>query len=582
TMVRALGPTRRIGTATAFVLAVALCLEAVDRSPHVNTIYGRTRVRRLRDETAVYHNGILSATYPVRAEPERLVHLAMLQVQEPHRVLLVGGLSGTAKEALKYPGVRADIIELDPQSAAFVRRHKPPSPHLDRALESGRARLIFRDARRHIFQYRGAPYDAIILNVQQPVTAQANRYYTVEFFQAAKRVLADDGVLAFSVISAVNIATPEVRDFVACLKRTVEQVFAHVAVAPGTSNVFLAAPGDGADAEPAQPADEAPPDLLSALGGAALHKGPITLDPAKLLDRIRGRGVRTGSFEHLIQGDLNALRIHNLEDVLAESESDRINTDLHPISYSYGLVVWTAKERMPGAGPWAEIANAPFRWLRAFAAWEPGRQWAVGLLVLAGLVTAFLVWQPRRATAACVAVGCSGFTEIGVTIVALLGFQALYGYVYAMLGVVMASFMVGLCAGAACAGRVIGRAGRPFRWLLGTQSMLAAYPLILIGIILLASRTGAGGWPIVTAFLVLTFVAGAVGGMQLPLAGAVGRGRRGVAATISALDLLGAGVGAFTVSAYIIPTPGFVTLSLILCGLGLTALAGLAVAGLRG
>ena len=64
--------------------------------------------------------------------------------------------------------------------------------------------------------------------------------------------------------------------------------------------------------------------------------------------------------------------------------------------------------------------------------------------------------------------------------------------------------------------------------------------------------------------------------MQFPLAASVAAAQRGVAAAgLSALDLCGAAVGAITVSALLIPTVGFVTLTVLLFGMGAVALLGL-------
>jgi len=530
------------------IFAAGLSFYSRTEDLHVNTVYGRTRIRRHQGTTSVFHNGVLSATFPLAGTSESLAHLAMLQTDRPRHMLLIGGLSGTAEETLKYDGAEIDIVELDPEAVDFVRRHARRSSTLDEAVRAGRARLVFEDARRYVTRYGGAPYDAIVLNLPAPVTAQFNRYYTVEFFRAAGRILSDDGVLAFSVESAPNISTPELRDFIACLRRTLAAVFADVVVAPGDHNVFV----------------------------AAKQTGRLTLDADALLARLAERGIKTTIFDATVQGDLNPFKVGELHDILDESTSDRINTDLHPISYSQGLAVWSAKERTPRSGVFQQLIDAPTRWLNAFAGCSLTARSLIGLAALAAGIALVLVLRLRRGSAAGLAVTCGGFTEITVEIIALLGFQALYGYVYAILGLILASFMAGLCAGGLCASRIIDRSQDAFTWLVRTQWALVAYPLVLIGVIAGATQAAVAGWPVVAAFLVLTFAAGFTGGMQFPLAAAVAAcEERAVAARLAALDLCGAAVGAMLVSAFLIPTLGFVTLAVILAALGLAALAGL-------
>ncbi len=518
---------------------------------HVNTVYGRTAVVRRQETTSIFQNGILSATHPVAGTSEELSHLAMLQIERPRRVLLIGGLGGTAEDVLRYGGIHADIVELDPESVEFVRQHVPPSPLLAEALTNGRARLLFRDGRRHVTRHDGEPYDAIILDLPKPVTAQINRYYTVEFFRAAARILSDRGVLAFRVESAENIATPEVGDFVACLRRTLRAVFADVAVTPGTSNVFM----------------------------AAKCSGLLTLDPEVLLRRLDERKVSTAIFTDTVAGDLEPFNVQILGDALDESRSSRVNTDLHPISYSHGLAVWAAKDRTPRSGPLDRLVNKPTAILLRFAALPPAARWGIGLAAAAACVVALFLVRPRRSVAVGLAVACGGFTEISIEIAVLLAFQAFYGYVYALLGLILASFMVGLCVGGWLASRIIARSARLFRALALTQAALALYPLVLIASIGCARTSGGADWAVAAVFMILTFTAGLVGGLQFPLAAAVATGGSGnVVARLSALDLCGAALGAFSVSAFLIPTVGLETLAVFLAGLGAVALAGFGAA----
>lgn len=528
--------------------AVGIGVHSETVGEHINTIYGRTSVRVHEETVSVFQNGMLSATYPSVGTSESLVHVALLQVDAPRRVLLVGGLSGTAGEALRYEDVEVDILELDPDAVDFVRGRTPRLPRLDQALRRGRARIVFEDGRRYVARHSGKPYDAIILSLPKPITAQINRYYTVEFFRAASRILSDGGVLAFSVESAPNISTPELRDFIACLRRTLAAEFADVVVAPGDFNILV----------------------------AAKQRGRLTLDADTLLERLDEREIPTQVFDATVQGELTPFKVAELRDILAESKSDRVNTDLHPISYSHGLSIWAAKERTPRSGVMQRLIDVPVAWLNAFTARGLGVRWLIGLSALAAAVVVVVVLRPRRSSAAGFAVACSGFTEITVEIIALLAFQALYGYVYAMLGLILASFMAGLCAGGLCASRIINRRPDVYRWLVRTQWGLVVYPLVLIAVIWGAGQTGAAGWPVVMAFLVLTFVAGFAGGMQFPLAASVaGVGRGAVAGKLSALDLCGAAFGAILVSTFLIPTLGFVTLAVMLAGLGLVALAAL-------
>ena len=57
------------------------------------------------------------------------------------------------------------------------------------------------DGRRYIrlaeYSGSGERYDLVILNLPMPSTLQLNRFYTKEFFQNVRAVLAEDGIFAF-------------------------------------------------------------------------------------------------------------------------------------------------------------------------------------------------------------------------------------------------------------------------------------------------------------------------------------------------------------------------------------------------
>ena len=78
------------------------------------------------------------------------------------------------------------------------------------------------------------------------------------------------------------------------------------------------------------------------------------------------------------------------------------------------------------------------------------------MLALAALVPLLWMWPAgredkpaaRARRSAAFAVAVVGFTELGLEILLLLGFQALYGYVYHELTILVALFMVGVALGA--------------------------------------------------------------------------------------------------------------------------------------
>ena len=79
----------------------------------------------------------------------------------------------------------------------------------------------------------------IILNLPEPSTARINRFYTLEFFQICRERLNREGIFAFRVESAENYISPAQQRFLNSMHATLKQVFPHVDVVPGATNIFL-------------------------------------------------------------------------------------------------------------------------------------------------------------------------------------------------------------------------------------------------------------------------------------------------------------------------------------------------------
>ncbi len=197
-----------------------------------------------------------------------------------------------------------------------------------------------------------------------------------------------------------------------------------------------------------------------------------------------------------------------------------------------------------------------------------------------------------------------GFTELGLEILLLLGFQALYGYVYHELTILVALFMVGVALGAGWALRRAPAPGavslaRDLRLLAGLQILLAASPLLLYGLFIQLGSVSSGGGQRATSeilFPALALVAGLLGGFQFLLASrlyfaeiGLPGGSGGPAAArpcdqerlaeapegtdspgvLYALDLAGSCAGALALSALLIPLYGFLRTATLMAAVNL-------------
>lgn len=125
---------------------------------------------------------------------EMIVHVPMLAVDEPRRVLIVGGGDGgSLQQVLRYPSVeQAVVCELDQRVVDLSRQHFAAAfgdPWAD-----PRATLLVRDAFGYLEENPGQ-FDVIISDTTDPI-GMAERLFSDEFYRLMVRALAPGGAAA--------------------------------------------------------------------------------------------------------------------------------------------------------------------------------------------------------------------------------------------------------------------------------------------------------------------------------------------------------------------------------------------------
>ena len=201
-----------------------------------DSVYGRYVVTRSADQLNFFENGVPLFSTNDPASNEEKVHYALLQHRDVRRVLLIsGGVSGTALEVLKYPDIEeVDYVELDPL-VVFIGKKFTDN------LDDARIHVFNMDARLFVRQSMGRDeYDAVIIDMPDPATAQANRFYTEEFFGELKQVMADGAVVSLSLSSGVNYLNEETRRLNAAVYNSLKKHFRNVLILPGDTAYFIA------------------------------------------------------------------------------------------------------------------------------------------------------------------------------------------------------------------------------------------------------------------------------------------------------------------------------------------------------
>jgi len=369
-----------------------------------DTPYGKLQVLKTGDQYSLYSNGMRVFSYPNTEAAEESVHFALLQREAMKDILLIGGgVSGGCAECLKYPGTRLEYVEIDPAIIRLAERYLPP-PGLA-ALRNPRVRLIFEDGRAFLGR-TSKTYDAVLLSVPEPATAQINRFYTLEFFAEVRKKLSPDGVLSFVVPSAENYISTDLERFLQTLDTTLRAVFPEVQVVPGENNVFLAS------------------------------ASPLSIDPGRLIAAMERLGIHNRFVSpEMLPARLAPLRVDYLSGKI-RARPGLVDRDLVPVSYYFHSVLWATQFKGIESAALRFFARVPAFWLLDFP------------LVLAGLALALMAWKRRCSPVRfLVPVALAGFSSILVEMAVLIAFQAFYGYVYGKISLLLSAFMAGLFAG---------------------------------------------------------------------------------------------------------------------------------------
>jgi spermidine synthase len=471
-----------------------------------DTPFGRLQLIGMKGQVSLYSNGSPVFTSPDPVTAETSVHFAMLQNPAAREVLLLGGgAGGGLSEILRYKGVHADYVELDP---GIIRISADSLAEKERrALRDPRVRILFQDGRKFLRTATGV-YDAVIVNLPEPSTAQINRFYTLEFFRMAKSKLMAGGIFSLVVPSSENYVGPDLGRFLASLYWTLKAVFPEVALVPGDTSVFLAS------------------------------SSPLTIDPGLLEERVHRLQMDLVSINQAsLESRLNPLRVARLMERIRESPA-RINRDLFPISYYFHSVLWSSQFRGFEAGL-----------LRGLSRVGGFRLLAIPFLIYVLFLFATAIRGRGHALRWVIPIWSMGFTTIVVEIALIIAFQSFFGYLYGKISLLLAFFMAGLFIGSRHGAGTKNHG--PFA-LLRVQAGF----LLIVGLIRIIL-----GPRIPEAVFYLSLIAlGSLGGRLFMAANRLLPRKNGHAGLAYAADLLGSFAGALTAAAILIPLSGIPTL----------------------
>jgi spermidine synthase len=469
---------------------------------------------------------------------EEIAHLPMLQHSFPQKVLILGGgLGGVLKEVLTHDVTRVTYVELDPVLIDLVKAY---SPEIHVLLDDPRVESVHMDGRLFI-KKPNTKYDVVIVNLPPPSTLQLNRYYSKEFFLEVEDALEEDGVISIGLPSSTAHISLEMSTRNRCVYNTIESVFPSCIVVPGYHNLFIASKNS--------------------------EEHALTNDPYVISQRIIDRDLDTA----LLTEDylVNKFDPQRMEKSLAYLNGKYVglNRDMRPIATFYDLALWNTMIH-PQMRSLFSLPSDVNIWLLLLT-----------FCVMVLFVSSILRRTGRSQAPIYLAIFTTGLAGMTFSIINLYVFQALCGFLYQDLGVVAAAFMLGLALGGWNVGHRKHTQVKGVSTLIKIELSIIAFSLVIPPVISILSTqiVSASNLFLVRLFIpILNIAAGFLVGMEFPLASGVileqGNQVGSVGGALYSTDLVGACVGSFFSSIWLIPLYGIQGSCLVVAAANLASL----------
>lgn len=506
-----------------------------------SSLYGYITVTRSGEQYTFFTDGLPSLTTPIPDlnAIEDFVHFPMLVHESPRSILILGGgAGGTLYEILKHPVSTVDYVELDPLLLRLVKRF--PTPLTEGELSDPRVRIHFADAR--FFVHRTANrFDLIFLGLSAPQDLRTNRLFTREFFSEAQAKMNPGGIIVFALPGSLTYMSPELRDLNGSILNTLRRIFPHIRVIPGEFHLYLA--GNFEDLERVGPED--------------------------LFRRLEGRRVKTALFtksyiSHRLHERWSRWFFQSME-----GKTELENSDLRPVSLFFSLSYWNALFSPSLSGLFKAFRDIPIYWIAAVIAL---------LTVLAGALS---IHNPfRRPFAPPYSILTSGFSAMIFDLLILFSFQATYGYLYHQVGLLIATFMVGVVMASSLMSRWIERRERHPRFFVLSELWVILFALSLpVALSPSSSLSRTAPYLLYTLFFLISLLGGTTIGFQFPWATQIHlRLSRSplslerTAATLYAADLVGGFLGGLLGGVLLFPLLGLKQTCLLIAFLKVSSL----------
>lgn len=432
----------------------------------------------------IYISGKLSFSIPEPQTEELLSHIPAL-FTVPDDVLIIGGSPMLIKEFLKY-GSNITYIQLN-KKLLSLSMNLLFTADRERLTDNPSIHIITRDARAYLRETKKR-FNLIVLNEPFPANAGLNRYYTMEFFRVLRLHLKKEGLFFLKLQAVPGYMSDEMLMANSSIFMTLKRVFPYLKVSSMEYAIVLAS------------------------------NHPLDVNPESLAHRFSEQRLDTLYLDSSILEDMFSPEKSWMFQQLLEKGND-INTDIHPVSYLYNILLWT----QASGGRWlALIVNNSEALL-------------IVLSVMALLLISYMTIV--KGSPAYSVLFVTGFTTISLVTVSVFLYQSIAGYIYRMIGLMGAVYMFGSAAGALTVERTGQRKGVLSSLIVSFIILALVYPFLS---------------PLASILFIVVFVSGLLGGGLFSICAYMIKS----ASIAYSLDLTGALFGAFIISVFLFPLFG--------------------------
>ncbi|MDP4195576.1 MAG: hypothetical protein Q8940_11040 [Bacteroidota bacterium] len=495
-----------------------------------DTPFNRLIITSLENQISVFEDGALC--YETESSSaEEFIQISTLHVEKLDKVLVLGnGFGGIITELLKLPVKKIDYVELN-KELINVLKHRMPNKAIEE-LKDEKVNLIYRDPRDYLRE--GNLYNAIVVCMPEPSSAQSNRFYTQEFFRQCSYRMVSDAILVFKIPSSENLWTSHLVARNKSIYNALHSVFSNIIVLPGTENIFIAS------------------------------KEPLNSNPAPLISRFNERKpsaklVTPDYIKYVYTND----RFSEIREILTRkdnSERNNINSDIRPACYSYTLSIWLSKffhSKITGPEGYLIVVEDFF-----------GSE----ILWLSALVITMLILIIRSSKLhRFILVTLFGLIGMIAEAILILNYQSKNGVLYRDIGILLMTFMAGLSLGAYIVNNLLTsqKIHTKKRYMLGILLILG-FAVMNLMIYYLIKFNIMDGLVITSALMIIDgFFVSAIFSFA-SLSGHLNK--HGDMLSLYSADLIGGCLGSVTASLIFIPIYGMLITSLFMAGLAIFSL----------